>query len=347
MTTQELHIQLEMLLQKVNSHWNQNFLPQEKDTFINREILKFIKQRVNPLSNNKRQSVFDILKRTQDLNSLIKTVPVDVVNINSKEDAYHLPFDFLYYVSSSVDVTPACTKKLLPPIDKVTYNATFPSISNLNDLDALVISIVQGTNTTVVFDLSMLPEGYLPDDTIEDYKKVFIINNAIFNILLKKLPLMKVEVRFNKYTRLFELRSNVDYSIVVNTNGTSVTYTATATSLKGNNQPKSLSAIVDIVDEEFKHHINRSSLSKSRDERLVGYLREQQVILPLQKNAVYNSGTLTYICKPAKVDVFLSHNSELPDEVLEEVISNTAQTLKGVISSDSYEKFANENLLIE
>jgi len=33
MTTQELHIELDLLLQKVNSHWNQNLLPQEKIYF--------------------------------------------------------------------------------------------------------------------------------------------------------------------------------------------------------------------------------------------------------------------------------------------------------------------------
>ena len=161
------------------------------------------------------------------------------------------------------------------------------------------------------------------------------------------MPLKKVEVRYNKYLKVFELRSSTTFSVIVNTNSVPTNYVATATTLKGNKQDKSLEASIRIVDEEFKTNISRSSLSKSRDESIVGYLREQQVILPLNKNVVYNSATLTYICKPAKVDVFLSHNSELPDEVLEEVISNTAQTLKGVISSDSYEKFANENLLIE
>ncbi len=347
MTTQELHIQLELLLQKVNSHWNQNFLPQEKDTFINREVLKFIKQRLNPLSNIKKQSIFDILKRNQDLNSLVKTVPISVVNINQKEDAYHLPFDFLYYVSSSLDVTPVCGKTILPPIDKVLYKVTFPSFKNLNDLETLVISITQGSVTTEVFNLSMLPEGYLPDDGIDDYKKVFILNNAILNILLKKLPLLNVEVRFDKYLNVFELRSSSTFSISVVENTVVVPSPTTSTSLKGNQQPKSLEASIRIVDEEFKSNIKRSSLSRTRDESVVGYLRDTEVILPLQSSVVYNTAYLTYICKPAKVDVFLSHNSDLPDEVLEEVISNTAQTLKGVISSDSYEKFANENLLIE
>ena len=74
MVTSELHVKLEELLQKVNSHWNPNFLPQEKDSFINAEILRFIKQRLSPLSNNKRQGIFDIIKRDQDLNSLLRTI---------------------------------------------------------------------------------------------------------------------------------------------------------------------------------------------------------------------------------------------------------------------------------
>ena len=71
MTAQDLHIEIDLLLQKVNTHWNQNLLPQEKDLFLNREVTRFIKQRLNTLSNIKREALFDTVKRTVDLSSIL------------------------------------------------------------------------------------------------------------------------------------------------------------------------------------------------------------------------------------------------------------------------------------
>ncbi len=346
MTTQELHIQLHLLLQKVNSHWNSNFLPQEIDTFINREILKFIKQRLNPLSNPKRQVVFDTIKRTQDLNSIIKTVPIEVVNINPKEVGYQLPFDFLYYISSTVGVTPTCQVDTVDTINKTAHYKSFKPITNYNDVTELIINI--GFNLTIieVFKLSTLPPNYLPLDSTESYKKNFIINNAIL-LKLKELVPSEIEVRYNNSLQIFEFRCSGGFTVEVLLNGnpqTIVTHNKTST---GYNQSNSLDSEVRIVDEEFKTNINRSYLSKAKDESLVGYLRNDSVILPKIPNAVLNNGFLTYFCKPKKVDVLLNYNSEFPDEVLDEVVSNLVQQIKGIIASDTYEKYSQENLIIE
>lgn len=346
MTTQELHIQLELLLQKVNSHWNQNFLPQEKDLFINREVIKYIKQRINPLSNNKRLSIFDVLKRVQDLNPLIKTVTLDVVSINSKEDAVHLPFDFLYYINSEGNVTPRCEKNLSDEVDVLLYKKTFKSLTDLDGTTSFIVSITKDGTDTIVFDMSTLPTQYLPQDDIPDYKKVFILNNAIYNVLKLKLP-DYIEVKYNTYLKQFELRSYEDYVLTVTRNGSTYETASSTSSFKGNNQDNQLEAEIRVVDEEFKTVLKRSYLSKSTDESSIAYLRDTLLILPKNENVVHNKVNLTYICKPAKVDVLLDHNSDLPDVILDEIISNTAQTLKGVIASDSYEKFTQENMLIE
>ena len=91
----------------------------------------------------------------------------------------------------------------------------------------------------------------------------------------------------------------------------------------------------------------KSFLSSSKDESYTGYLRNNLVLLPKISNVVLSTARLTYLCKPLKVDVLLDYNSDFSSETLEEIVSNLAQQLKGVIASDTYEKFAQENLLIE
>lgn len=346
MTTQELHIQVHLLLQKVNSHWNSNFLPQEIDTFINREIIKFIKQRFNPLSNNKQKSIFDTIKRTEDLNSIIKTVPIEVVNIDTKEACYRLPFDFLYYISSSVGVTPTCHAKDLKTVNKQVYYKSFKPVTDYNSVETLVVTLAVGTEVTTLFDLSLLPDGYLPIDGGEDYKKNFILNNAVLLGIQNKLP-DGIEVRYNNKTQTIEFKGKNDFTIVVLKNGSPVVVTSKTEVLKGYNESNQLDSEIRLVDEEFKTNISRSYLSGSKDESLVGYLRNDLVILPQIANAVLNNGNLTYLCRPKKVDVLLNYNSELPDEVLDEVVSNLVQQLKAIIASDTYDKYSQENLLIE
>lgn len=346
MSTQELHIHLDLLLQKVNSNWNKNFLPQEKDVLINKEITKFIKQRINPLSNGKKLSVFDILKRTQDLNLLVKTVDVAIVNLNTKEATYQLPFDFLGYINSDVNITPTCDINTKVPVNKIKYFKSIKPVSIFNTLTAVTLKLIIGNQVTTLFDLATLPSDYLPQDNIQDYRKVFIINNAMNISILNHIP-ANIEYKYNNQSNLFEFKSSIPFTLIYSINSATQSINNITISDLGYAETSTLVSPVRISDEEFRSELNNSSLSSSKDETLIGYLRNDNVILPKVKNLVMNNGTLTYFCKPRKVDILLGNNSNFSDEILDEVISNTAQTIKGIISSDTYDKFAQENTLIE
>ena len=172
------------------------------------------------------------------------------------------------------------------------------------------------------------------------------INNVIFNQLRRTLPL-DIEVQYNAVSNTFEFRSTRNFSLTYSINGNSQVVTNTTKTLQGYKEEKSITAEVRIIDEEFKTPINQSFLSSSKDESYTGYLRNNLVLLPKISNVVLSTARLTYLCKPLKVDVLLDYNSDFSSETLEEIVSNLAQQLKGVIASDTYEKFAQENLLIE
>lgn len=353
MTTQELHIQIDQLLQKVSSHWNSNFLPQEKDFYINREINKFIKQRMSPLSNSKRQSIFDTTKRVLDLSSLIKTKTLYIVNSNQKEAEYQLPFDFLAYINSEGEITPKCKNKDLPVRSINTYYKSIKPITIFNSLNQFSIVIKKLDNTILhSFSLTDLPAGYLPSDTLPDYKKLFIVNNAIINNLVNWSTRSlegdnHIEVQFNNLYQQIEFRSNTNFIIEYKINTVDQSIISSTIISTGYNEVKTLPAEIIISDEEFKSSITNSSLSGSKGKRIVGFLRQNKVILSLNPNVVYNTVKLTYIRKPTKVDLLLGSNSELPNEILDEVISNLVEQLKAIIASDTYDKYTQENMLIE
>ena len=100
MTTQELHIGIDLLFQKVNSHYNQNIQPAEKDLLINREILRYVNKLINPLNSLKGQAAFDVVKKTVELAPLLRTIDVPLLIDNNKKEAkILLPFDCLYPVA--------------------------------------------------------------------------------------------------------------------------------------------------------------------------------------------------------------------------------------------------------
>lgn len=349
MTTQELHIGINTLLQKTNSNWNKNFLPQELDFFINREITKFIKQRINPLSNAKRLSVFDTIKRDIDLNKLLKSVTLPLIdanaNINRKEDIVYLPFNYLYYVSASLEVIPTCKPVTFNPNPISHKSISINSITNTPPTFIVITVLVNG-GPVVVFDLTTLPIEYVPQDNIANYKKAFIFNNAILNVCRKNLP-SSVEIKYNKSNNTFIFKSTVPgFAVLYELDGIAQPTTIENSVFFSAVDP-SLTSEVIIIDEEFKTPIQKSYLSGSKDEKVVGYLRDNFISFPRLNNVVYNSITLTYISMPDKIDLLLQHNSNLTDAVLEEVLGNTVASLKAVLSSDTYEKFAADNMLVE
>lgn len=364
LTTQELHNSLSILLQKSSTHWNRNFLPQEYDWFINQEIEKFIKQRINPLSNNKRQGAFDTIKRVEDLNCLERTIIIEGVQ-KTNEMVVPLPVDYKYYISSSCYISCAST-----PTSRTSNVFKFLTFTDYSSITSLTISaIIPGIGTTVLFSLSDIPASYLPQDNIPTYKKDFIFNNAVMMIIRRRLETLQntlaqgdnnyindnetlysnsTYVGFNQFSQQFFLSGNLT-SLTITRNATPYIVTTGPSTFTANpiNTTINKQNTVNIIDEEFKTEVENSYLSKPSDRNTVAYLRQFYLKVPKVSGVIHHGLRLTYYCQPRKIDLLLNQNSELPEEMLEEIINNTAKQILGVIGSDGYEKYMAENMLIE
>lgn len=366
-TTQELHIALDILLQKVSSHWNKNFLPQEKDWFLNMEINKFIKQRLNPLSNDKQQSMFDITKRIQDLNSLLETKSIEGINL-TKQVYIPFPKDYLFYISSKAYVT--CSSNIVSKSKKVYKFKPF-NLSSLSTgflvIKGNFINNIGNVNNVVItlFDSFTLPTAYLPQDTIPTYKKNFILNNAILNIVntnmknyllandssIEDEDLVKDDFyfNFNKETGYFELHSDRLNNLTIFIGNTPYNVITSQELYSGNSIDisKDKESSVRIIDEEVKADIENSYLSKPSEASVCGLLKEFSMRLPKLKGVILSGAKVTYLRQPRSIDLILGIDSELPDWVLDEVVAKTAETIQGVIGTDTYEKYIRENMMIE
>lgn len=121
MTVNEMHIAVNLGVQKVASFQVDNLLPEEIDHELNLSQLRFVKQRFNARSNRQGKGFEQSQKRIDDLKSLIvehqdftkfygevytsKYSPVYV-------DRYTLPLDYLFLISVRAEIKYSCT---IPP----------------------------------------------------------------------------------------------------------------------------------------------------------------------------------------------------------------------------------------
>lgn len=130
MTVNEMHIAVNLGVQKLASFQVDNLLPEEIDHELNLAQLRFVKQRFNARSNRQGKGFEQSQKRIDDLKSIIvehqdntkyygevytsKYSPVYV-------DRYTLPLDYLFLVSVRAQVSYSCT---LPPEQSLLNSTT-------------------------------------------------------------------------------------------------------------------------------------------------------------------------------------------------------------------------------
>lgn len=72
MTIQEAHIALDIEVQKINSNAYANFLPEEKDYFLNKSQDQFIRTKFDHLSNRKQKGYDENQVRIDDLRAILQ-----------------------------------------------------------------------------------------------------------------------------------------------------------------------------------------------------------------------------------------------------------------------------------
>lgn len=121
MTIQEMHIAVNLGVQKISSFQVDNLLPQEIDHELNVAMEKFIKQRYNPNGNKYREGFEQSQKRIDDLRNLVVTSKVDAYynreSIESGEffvERARLPQDYMTLINMLTNVRFNCAGAVDP-----------------------------------------------------------------------------------------------------------------------------------------------------------------------------------------------------------------------------------------
>ena len=355
MTTQEMHIEIDLELQKINSQNNRNIVPQEKDWFLNNEVIKFLKQRSSRTSNLKQIGFEDTVKRVEDIKDLVRIANRPIMTNNRGKKYITLPSDYFGYIRFDAYSFKACldinSKRMLVEKYKTTFKLNLPSTT----LETFNISLVTASGSTVMFDITDLPANYLTNDTFDKQKFLLIqalkikLASKFKEVLSPNSQLYWENEGYNYNSYTFTLISDKPFiSINVLVNTTAIVNNAiTFTDIMYDFKDTPLKANIRIIDEEFLTDVENSHLSKSRPKSPTSVLREGVMELSDLNSVIFGSVDIIYICKPTIIDLLLDSNLNMSDKIAKEIVGNTIRFLKGLIGDKTYQAYAQENMLIE
>ena len=176
----EMHLNIDLELNKLNSNLYEIILPQEKDYFLNRAQERFIKQRYGALSNSKRQGFEMSQKRIDDLRNLLVPnyydkcfkLPITDFDYASKLKFY-FPGDYMFLTSSRSKMKHNHCGTLTPVDTVVTFKTITINLSILTDyaLFGIKLGATAGAATIV------LPVGTLTG--LDDQEKTLAIQTVV------------------------------------------------------------------------------------------------------------------------------------------------------------------------
>ena len=182
MTVNDMHIAIDLELNKVNSNLYDIILPQEKDYFLNRAQERFIKQRYSPLSNAKGRGFEMSQKRIDDLRSLV--IP------NYYDKVYQLPTNDFDYTTKGRFYFPDDYWFLTSNRSKVYYNSCgsitqstatqsfYVALVTIPDAETTYASFFIEVDGVNLFNVSLYPE--IANYTTED-------KSLLINLILTEL----------------------------------------------------------------------------------------------------------------------------------------------------------------
>lgn len=355
MLAQEMHLEIDLELQKLNSQFNKDVLREEKDWFLNNEVRKFIKQRLDPQSNTHQTGFQDTTKRLDDLRELVKRENKPILT-NSRGGKYIvLPSDYFQYIRFDAFSFMSCASNAPTPVTETYYDATVNL--NLPDTVPTIYTIIATTpsGNRTLFDISDLPTDYLATGSLASQRFSLIrairirMNEAVKRLFTTAPDLYWEDVPNNDTLNSFRIESiETITSITVTVGLTTTTSDIDVLTRQRYLIPSTpLVANIRVIDEEFSLDVQTSHLSGSRAESPTSSLRGNELEVHQPKGVVIGSVDITYICKPTVIDLLLNSNLNMSTKSAKEIVGSTVRFLKGVIQDNNYQTYARENILIE
>lgn len=348
MGIQEMHIAIDVLMQKVNSNSRRDILPEEKDLVLNWAIQEFVSDKIKKDRADGDYGFHNDEVDSAALSTLLQQyVPLSVFPSSRLPNLYEvkLPADFRNFISFSAITVPkycfSTEDKLAPETESSTnYVYTFKVPDLINMSGPLFTSVSITINGQVI---SKNSEGTY--DTL--FKKFLYLSLQELpneNPLVKSVSWEKFPRRLRqKDTIIIETTEKLDSIPSINFNGTVITAVEVPiieTRMNRTHQYAStFHASSRRIKPQYLRLVENSVFDKSRFDNLNISVEDDVILIPSDEKFIVTVGVLNYIRKPVEVSLSLGIDCDLPDtgDIHNYICSKAVEELKIAVEDPNWQ----------
>jgi len=357
MLVREMHIGIDIGLQKMNSEKLEDFGPEEKDWVLNEIQLRHIKNRSSRKSNPKKDGLQDTVKRYEDIEDLIETASLPVYKKDSETMFALLPQDHFILLDNTSEVIYDCNGITKTEGTTTKKISVVPFKEDLTKLyEEYNLAYDDGTGLVTIFDMQdyAFTENATVGGGLKDNEERFYIVAHVKEIVNR---IDGLEVRWENYNGKYYPNS---FIFVTDTQGA---LNITATLQVGNVEVYNFSDLTFttystntpvlkkyphrlVKTDDLRHLMNHSFGTTKYSSPLT---TRSKKILNLFHNErfIFNRLHVEYIRKPRLISLSLNQSCSLNEALHEEIVDEAVQLIKARINDVGYRNIINENLIKE
>jgi hypothetical protein len=366
MTVNEMHIAVNLGVQKIASFQVDNLLPQEIDHELNLAMTRFVKQRYSAMSNRYGRGFEQSQKRIDDLRTLvvehtgITSYQGVVFNSNYSDiyiDRYTFPLDYLFLVSVRAKVEYECNTNIQSLIDTtetttdvVKVNLTPPQsgyyITDIYGYDTSgnLVQLTNSSSNEITHDILVNSENYfhgIIPMTNFPYEEslgtsVHISPIADSNSIFLMNPAGWSSASFSSSGGQFvEVRwTNGDGAYLTTYSDTRETYILTNRTYAGGSTRISLvkfaqhDDILYMLDDPF-NRVDYKTPLYTIEENYIDVHTDNEFVVP--------EVTIKYIRRPDDISIINGIGCELPEHTHTEIVEMTIKSILEGIQDPRYQ----------
>ena len=320
MLIQEMHNKVEVRLQKMASHIYDWIQSEQVDSYLNDNILAYVKNKSNSSSLSGKAPFHRDMKNLEDLRTLV----VDSPDLRGymKDDWFmdvRMPGDHLVTVVATVDSSDICNYPNGFPLPSAE-----PRYSALFDLPYNIKKLSIGAHDIIEFpgyqdpDLAFLNHNLLHGVLNNEYGDIYFRNNRYEFV-------QKPGHELNNLTITMVTDDGEDIQ--------TVPFTVQNRNYYGSVISGKTKHIRIIRAEEFPHYMNHP-FADSTSNNPSGFVVNDLLEIHTNKRFILSKVKLVYIRKPAKVSLSLNVSCDLPEHVHEEIVDRTVADILETIESE-------------
>ena len=334
MLASELHLGVNLELDRIGAKFEQDVPAQQIDYFLNSVMLHMLEDALD-VTPNKRKQFQSNTFQLSELDGLIEheDLSLHFSSLQSKEGLLDKPSLFFSYIDS----TPYIKCVEAPKVSNPVSIAVIPF--NLNDVNLWEEFKIQIGNKVVYSFNDTFKNGL--SDKLEAYQVVDSIIRELLGLV---------------YWEKFGGKQYNNSFIFLTDEIVTFTYKDSALNVEASPQlitRYDYGAITGVAatdsrltKEESKNYQLKSNFDTSFPDSVLTTISNDLVRYYEGKKFIVSRVILTYYRKPKMISLSLGSGCELSDSFCNKLVAKTAQKIKAVINSEDYEKLLNENLIL-